>query len=154
MKKIKGEIIMNNVLQIKKLDEKATIPTYGTKYSAGADLYALLDSELEIKPGETKMIGTGLSMAIPNGYVGLIYARSSLGTKKGLAPANKVGVIDSDYRGEVKIPLFNQSREIQTILPNERIAQIVFTPYMQVDFIETTNLDETERGTGGFGSTN
>lgn len=145
---------MNNVLQIKKLDEKATIPTYGTKYSAGADLYALLDSELEIKPGETKMIGTGLSMAIPNGYVGLIYARSSLGTKKGLAPANKVGVIDSDYRGEVKIPLFNQSREIQTILPNERIAQIVFTPYMQVDFIETTNLDETERGTGGFGSTN
>ena len=94
-------------LKIKKLDEKAIIPTYGTEYSAGADLYALLDEDLEIKPGETVMIGTGLAMAIPTGYAGLIYARSSLGSKKGLAPANKVGVIDSDYRGEIKVPLFN-----------------------------------------------
>ena len=141
-------------LKIKKLDEKAIIPTYGTEYSAGADLYALLDEDLEIKPGETVMIGTGLAMAIPNGYVGLIYARSSLGSKKGLAPANKVGVIDSDYRGEIKVPLFNQSKETQIIAKNERIAQIIFTPYLKVNFQETDELDDTTRGTGGFGSTN
>lgn len=141
-------------LKIKKLDEKAIIPTYGTEYSAGADLYALLDEDLEIKPGETVMIGTGLAMAIPTGYAGLIYARSSLGSKKGLAPANKVGVIDSDYRGEIKVPLFNQSKETQIIAKNERIAQIIFTPYLKVNFQETDELDGTTRGTGGFGSTN
>ena len=141
-------------LKIKKLDEKAIIPTYGTEYSAGADLYALLDEDLEIKPGETVMIGTGLAMAIPTGYVGLIYARSSLGSKKGLAPANKVGVIDSDYRGEIKVPLFNQSKETQIISKNERIAQIIFTPYLKVNFQETNELDDTTRGTGSFGSTN
>lgn len=141
-------------LKIKKLDEKAIIPTYGTEYSAGADLYALLDEDLEIKPGETVMIGTGLAMAIPTGYAGLIYARSSLGSKKGLAPANKVGVIDSDYRGEIKVPLFNQSKETQIIAKNERIAQIIFTPYLKVNFQETDELDDTTRGTGGFGSTN
>ena len=141
-------------LKIKKLDEKAIIPTYGTEYSAGADLYALLDENLEIKPGETVMIGTGLAMAIPTGYAGLIYARSSLGSKKGLAPANKVGVIDSDYRGEIKVPLFNQSKETQIISKNERIAQIIFTPYLKVNFQETDELDDTTRGTGGFGSTN
>ena len=141
-------------LNIKKLDEKAIIPTYGTIDSAGADLYALLDKELTINPGESKIISTGLSMAIPKGYVGLIYARSSLGTKKGLAPANKVGVIDADYRGEIKIVLYNQSKEIQKIQPEERIAQIIITPYMQVNFVEVDELDETKRGTGGFGSTN
>ena len=141
-------------LKIKKLDEKAIIPTYGTEYSAGADLYALLDEDLEIKPGETIMIKTGLAMAIPTGYAGLIYARSSLGSKKGLAPANKVGVIDSDYRGEIKVPLFNQSKETQIISKNERIAQIIFTPYLKVNFQETDELDDTTRGTGGFGSTN
>ena len=141
-------------LKIKKLDEKAIIPTYGTEYSAGADLYALLDEDLEIKPGETVMIGTGLAMAIPTGYAGLIYARSSLGSKKGLAPANKVGIIDSDYRGEIKVPLFNQSKETQIIAKNERIAQIIFTPYLKVNFQETNELDDTTRGTGGFGSTN
>ena len=141
-------------LKIKKLDEKAIIPTYGTEYSAGADLYALLDEDLEIKPGETIMIGTGLAMAIPTGYAGLIYARSSLGSKKGLAPANKVGVIDSDYRGEIKVPLFNQSKETQIISKNERIAQIIFTPYLKVNFQETDELDDTTRGTGSFGSTN
>lgn len=141
-------------LKIKKLDEKAIIPTYGTEYSAGADLYALLDEDLEIKPGETVMIKTGLAMAIPTGYAGLIYARSSLGSKKGLAPANKVGVIDSDYRGEIKVPLFNQSKETQIISKNERIAQIIFTPYLRVNFQETDELDDTTRGTGGFGSTN
>ena len=141
-------------LEIKKLDDRAITPTYGTLDSAGADLYALLDEELEIKPGETKIIPTGLSMAIPKGYVGLIYARSSLGTKKGLAPANKVGVIDADYRGEIKIVLYNQSQELQTIIPNERIAQIIITPYIKVNFKEVEELSETERGTGGFGSTN
>ena len=141
-------------LNIKKLDEKAIIPTYGTIDSAGSDLYALLDKELIINPGESKIISTGLSMAIPKGYVGLIYARSSLGTKKGLAPANKVGVIDADYRGEIKIVLYNQSKEIQKIQPEERIAQIIITPYMQVNFVEVDELDETKRGTGGFGSTN
>lgn len=141
-------------LKIKKLDENAIIPTYGTEYSAGADLYALLDEDLEIKPGETVMIKTGLAMAIPTGYAGLIYARSSLGSKKGLAPANKVGVIDSDYRGEIKVPLFNQSKETQIISKNERIAQIIFTPYLKVNFQETNELDDTTRGTGGFGSTN
>lgn len=141
-------------LEIKKLDERAIIPTYGTVDSAGADLYAILDEEITINPGETKVISTGLSMAIPKGYVGLIYARSSLGTKKGLAPANKVGVIDADYRGEVKVVLYNQSKEEQIISPNERIAQIVITPYMQVDFTVVDELSETERGTGGFGSTN
>lgn len=144
----------NNVLEIKKLDERAIIPTYGTKDSAGADLYALLDEELEIKPGESKMIPTGLAMAIPSGYVGLIYARSSLGCKKGLAPANKVGVIDSDYRGEIKVCLHNHSTETHTITPNERIAQIVFTPILQVNFQESNELSDTNRGTGGFGSTN
>ena len=141
-------------LEIKKLNEKAIIPTYGTIDSAGADLYALLDEDMIIEPGETKIIPTGLSMAIPTGYVGLIYARSSLGTKKGLAPANKVGVIDADYRGEIKVVLYNQSKEKQTISPNERIAQIVITPYLQVKFEEVDNLSDTERGEGGFGSTN
>ena len=101
-----------------------------------------------------KMISTGLSMAIHEGYAGLIYARSSLGSKKGLAPANKVGVIDADYRGEVKVPLFNHSKDVQTVSPNERIAQIIFTPFLHVNFEETDELDETDRGTGGFGSTN
>ena len=141
-------------IYIKKLDSKAIIPTYGTPNSAGADLYALLDSPLNINSGESKIINTGLAMAIPDGYVGLIYARSSLGTKKGLAPANKVGVIDSDYRGEIKVVLFNHSKETQTIEPNDRIAQIVITPYIQGDFEESSELDETQRGTGGFGSTN
>lgn len=141
-------------LKIKKLNETATIPTYGTEYSAGADLYAALENDTEIKPGETIMIGTKLAMEIPIGFVGLIFARSSLGSKKGLAPANKVGVIDSDYRGEVKVPLFNHSNSIQTITKNERIAQIIFMPYLKANFIETDNLEETIRGTGGFGSTN
>ena len=141
-------------LKIKKIDERAKLPTYGTIDSAGADLYAVLDEDIKITPGETVIISTGLSMAIPRGYVGLIYARSSLGTKKGLAPANKVGVIDADYRGEVKVVLYNQSKDIQTITPNERIAQIVITPYMQVEFQEVEELSDTERGSGGFGSTN
>ena len=146
--------MLEDKLQIKKLDERATIPTYGTIDSAAADLYAVLDSETAIEPGEMLMIGTGLAMAIPKGYVGLVYARSSLGSKKGLAPANKVGVIDADYRGEVKVPLFNHSKTPQTVSPNERIAQIIFTPYLKANFLEVEELNETERGKGGFGSTN
>jgi len=141
-------------LKIKKLDSRAVIPTYGTISSAGADLYAILDKETEIKPGESLVINTGLAMAIPEGYVGLIYARSSLGTKRGLAPANKVGVIDADYRGEIKVVLFNHSNATQIVSPNERIAQIVITPFIQVNFEEVSELDETSRGEGGFGSTN
>ena len=143
-----------DLVKIKKLNDNAIIPTYGTEYSAGADLYALISNDLEIKPQETVIIPTGIAMEIPNGYVGLIYARSSLGTKKGLAPANKVGVIDADYRGEIKVVLFNQSKENQTIKPEERIAQIVITPFLQVNFLECEELDNTERGSGGFGSTN
>lgn len=111
-------------LKIKKLNELATIPTYGTEFSAGADLYAAIPEDIEIMPNETIMIGTKLAMEIPEGFVGLIFARSSLGSKKGLAPANKVGVIDSDYRGEIKVPLFNHSNSTQTIVKKERIAQI------------------------------
>lgn len=143
-----------DLVKIKKLNDNAVIPTYGTEYSAGADLYALISDDLEIKPQETVIIPTGIAMEIPNGYVGLIYARSSLGTKKGLTPANKVGVIDSDYRGEIKVVLFNQSNKIQTITKNERIAQIIITPYIKVQFQEVDELSNTIRGEGGFGSTN
>lgn len=141
-------------IKIKLLNEKAIVPTYGSVYSAGADLYACIDEKIIIKPQETKFINTGISLEIPIGFVGLIYARSSLGCKKGLAPSNKVGVIDSDYRGEIIVALHNHSEEIQEISPNERIAQIVFTPYLKGKFNIVNNLNNTERGTGGFGSTN
>ena len=140
-------------INIKLLNDKATIPTLGSAYSAGADLYACLDDKEEIKPVETKLISTGIAMEIPIGYVGLIYARSGLATKRGLAPANKVGVIDSDYRGEILIALYNQSKDIQVIENGERIAQIVFTPYLKGSFNVVDELEETERGNGGFGST-
>lgn len=141
-------------LQIKKLNENAVTPTYGTVDSAGADLYACIENDVEIIPGETKLINTGISMAIPSGYVGLIYARSSLGCKKGIAPANKVGVIDADYRGEILVALHNHSNETYTVTKNERIAQIVITPYLKATFVEAETLDNTNRGEGGFGSTN
>ena len=140
-------------MKIKKLDSRATIPTYGTKYSAGADIYAVVDTPIVIRPGETKMIQTGLSLEIPNGYVGLIYARSGLASKNGIAPANKVGVIDSDYRGELMIALYNQSNSNYIVENGLRIAQLVITPYIQVEFEEVEELNSTERGQGGFGST-
>ena len=140
-------------LNVKKLDEKAILPTYGSACAAGADLYALSDGAIEIKSGETTLVHTGIAMQIPDGYVGLIYARSGLATKRGLAPANKVGVIDSDYRGEIMVALHNHSAVTQTVENGERIAQIVIAPYLTVDFCETDTLDETERGAGGFGST-
>ena len=144
---------MKTKVEIKKLNENATVPTYGTEFSAGADLYALVDGSITIEPGETKMIGTGLAFAIPEGLVGLVFARSSLGTKKGLAPANKVGVIDSDYRGEVRVVLHNHGSVAQTIENGERIAQMAFVPYYAAEFSVVDELSATLRGEGGFGST-
>ena len=142
------------IVKVKKLDDRAILPTYGSAYAAGADLYALIEGEsLMVGAGETVLVRTGLSVEIPEGYVGLIYARSGLATKKGLAPANKVGVIDSDYRGEVKVALFNQSGEDQIVLAGERVAQLVIAPYLAVEYEEAEELSSTIRGEGGFGST-
>ena len=142
------------IVKVKKLDDRAILPTYGSAYAAGADLYALIEGEsLTIGAGETVLVSTGLSVEIPEGYVGLIYARSGLATKKGLAPANKVGVIDSDYRGEVKVALFNQSGKAQTIAAGERVAQLVIAPYLAVEYQQAEELSDTARGAGGFGST-
>ena len=140
-------------MKIKKLNENAIIPTYGTEYSAGADLYACTDEDITINPGETKLIKTGIAIEIPVGYAGFIYARSGLASKKGLAPANKVGVIDADYRGEIMVALYNQSNEPQVIAAKERIAQLVIAPFLKVEFEEVDELTETVRGAGGFGST-
>ena len=140
-------------VNIKKIDERATLPTYGTEFSAGADLYALADEDVVIKAGETLLVHTGLSMEIPEGYAGLIYARSGLASKKGLAPANKVGVVDSDYRGEVMVALHNHGNVDQTICNGERIAQLVIAPFLKADFVLCDELNDTKRGQGGFGST-
>lgn len=136
-----------------KLNEKAVKPTYGSQYAAGADLYACEGGEVTVNPGETKIIHTGLALEIPEGYAGLIYARSGIATKRGLAPANKVGVIDADYRGEIMVSLYNHSSQPQTIADGERIAQLVITPFLTVEFNETQQLSDTARGDGGFGST-
>ena len=140
-------------IRIKRLREGAQMPTYGTEFSAGADLYACLAEDVTILPGETKKIPTGLAMEIPVGCAGLIYARSSLGTKRGLAPANKVGVVDSDYRGEFMIFLHNHGAEPQTIQHGDRVAQLLVTPVFTPGFVEAEDLSDTVRGTGGFGST-
>ena len=140
-------------IKVKKLREGAILPTYGTPYSAGADLYACLEEAVTILPGETKKIPTGIAMELPVGTAGLIYARSSLGTKKGLAPANKVGVVDSDYRGEFLIFLHNHSAEPQIIAHGDRVAQLVVTPVFTPGFVESKTLSDTLRGDGGFGST-
>ena len=140
-------------IKVKKLREGAHLPTYGTEFSAGADLYACLEEDVTIAPGETKKIPTGLAMEIPLGCAGLIYARSSLGTKKGLAPANKVGVVDSDYRGEFMIFLHNHGTDVQTIVHGDRVAQLLVTPVFTPGFVEADVLSDTVRGAGGFGST-
>ena len=140
-------------VRIKKLDPNATIPTYGSEFSAGADLYACTEEAILIPAGQTRMIHTGLAFEIPEGYVGLIYARSSLGTKRGLAPANKVGVIDADYRGEVMVSLHNHSAVDQTVEPGERVAQMVIAPFLKAEFEVAEDLSDTVRGAGGFGST-
>ena len=140
-------------VKIKKLNENAIIPTYGTEYSAGADLYALLDSTVEIAPHETTFIHTGISVEIPEGYCGLVFARSSMGAKRGLAPANKVGVIDADYRGEIMVALHNHSEKIANVEPGERVAQLAIVPFLKAEFEEADELSDTVRGAGGFGST-
>ncbi len=140
-------------MNIKKLTPHAVTPKYGSDFAAGADLYAAEENEIVIGAGETRLIHTGIAMEIPEGLVGLVYARSGLASKKGLAPANKVGVIDSDYRGEVMVALHNHSNEVQTVGVGERIAQIVFAPYYTAEFCEAEELSGTVRGIGGFGST-
>lgn len=140
-------------LKIKKLNEAAVLPSYGTEYSAGADLYALLDAPITVASGESVLVHTGIAMEIPVGYVGLIFARSGLATKRGLAPSNKVGVIDSDYRGEIMVSLHNHSSVSATVEPGERIAQLAIVPFLKADFELTDELSDTVRGDGGFGST-
>ena len=141
------------IVKIKKLNQNAKLPTYGSPYSAGADLYACIENDITIEPNQTVLVKTGLAMELSVGYVALIYARSGLATKRGLAPANKVGVVDCDYRGEIMVALHNHSTVAQTISKDERIAQMVITPYITADFEETDVLSDTVRGDGGFGST-
>ena len=144
---------MNFDIRVKKLDERAKLPTYGSEYAAGADLYALIDGEVTIGAGETAFIHTGIAVELPLGIVGLIYARSGMACKKGLAPANKVGVVDCDYRGEVMVALHNHSSEPKTVADGERIAQFMIAPYYTATFNESDELSDTVRGAGGFGST-
>lgn len=144
---------MTQAVRVKKLRDNAILPTYGSAEAAGADLYACLDAEVVIAPGNSAFIPTGLSMEIPKGYAGLIYARSGLACKRGLAPANKVGVVDSDYRGEFMVVLHNHGSKPQTVTNGERIAQLVVTPVLTPTFVECDDLSETVRAEGGFGST-
>ncbi|MCR4612299.1 MAG: dUTP diphosphatase [Lachnospiraceae bacterium] len=140
-------------IQIKKLTDTAKVPFRGSDEAAGYDLFADVTEDIEIEPGKTKLIGTGISMAIPHGYFGGVYARSGLSTKEGLRPANCTGVIDSDYRGEIKVPLHNDSDETRIIKPAQKMAQLIISPYLEVEFSETDDLDSTDRGVDGFGST-
>lgn len=140
-------------IAVKKLRPNAVLPTYGSAWAAGADLYACLEAPVTIAPGKTVLIPTGLAMEIPVGFAGLIYARSGLSVKRGLAPANKVGVIDADYRGEFMVALLNHGSESQTVCHGERIAQLVITPVFTPGFLEVEELSDTVRGEGGFGST-
>lgn len=140
-------------IRVKKLNENAILPTYGSTEAAGADLYACLDGDLIVAPGQTAFVPTGIAMEVPKGCAGLIYARSGMACKRGLAPANKVGVIDSDYRGQIIVALHNHGAAEQMIGHGERIAQMVITPVLTPAYVESTELDDTERGTGGFGST-
>ena len=136
----------------KKLNNEAITPTYGTEYSAGADLYSI-DADAVIAPHTTTLIHTGIAIEIPEGYCGLIFARSGMATKRGLAPANKVGVIDADYRGEIMVALHNHTDTEKTVQKGERIAQLAIVPFLKADFEEVEDLSETVRGVGGFGST-
>ena len=140
-------------VNFKKLNENAIVPTYGTEYSAGADLYALPGENITVEPHKTLLIHTGIAMEIPEGYCGLIFARSGLATKRGLAPANKVGVIDADYRGEIMVALHNHSDEPVAVEGGERVAQLAIVPFLKAEFAEVSELSDTVRGEGGFGST-
>lgn len=142
-----------STIAVKKLKNNAVMPTYGSAEAAGADLYACLDEVVTIGAGETVFIPTGIALEVPKGYAGLIYARSSMGAKRGLAPANKVGVIDSDYRGEISVVLHNHSKTDQQVAPGERIAQLLITPVLTPQYEEVDELSDTARGVGGFGST-
>ena len=144
---------MNVQVNFKKLDERATVPTYGSEFSAGADLYAVCDGDVVIEPGKTVLIHTGLAMEIPVGCGGFIFARSGLASKKGLAPANKVGVVDSDYRGEIIVALHNHGTVAQTVESGERVAQFVITPVLTPAYEAAEELSDTARNQGGFGST-
>ena len=144
---------MNTIVKLKKLTPNAIIPTYGTAQSAGADLYSGMEQPVTIEPGKTEFIHTGIAIAIPEGLVGLVYARSGMACKKGIAPANKVGVIDADYRGEIMVALYNHGNEAVTVEPGDRISQLVLTPFITAAFDQGDSLDETDRGNGGFGST-
>ncbi|MCF0120830.1 MAG: dUTP diphosphatase [Oscillospiraceae bacterium] len=144
---------MKPTVKIRRLTDTAVLPKYASPGAAGADIYADTAESVSFNPGETKLIRTGLAMAIPEGYMGLVFARSGLSSKRDLAPANKVGVIDSDYRGEVMVALHNHGSVTRTIEAGERIAQLVIVPCVAAELCEAVELDETERGTGGFGST-
>ena len=140
-------------VRFKRLNDLAKIPTRGSKFSAGYDLYAATDYDIQIPPHSTIKIGTGLAMDIPVGWFGAIFARSGIATKRGLRPANCVGVVDADFRNEVLVALHNDSNEITTVQARERIAQLVILPYQDIDFKEVNELSDTDRGMGGFGST-
>ena len=142
-----------NPVRVKKLHPNAKLPTYGSPEAAGADLYACLEEAVTIQPGEVYRVPTGIALEVPKGCAGLVYARSSMGVKRGLAPANKVGVVDSDYRGEIKVVLLNHSNQPQTLEPGERVAQFVITPVLTPAYEEAEDLSDTSRGIGGFGST-
>ena len=140
------------MVNVKKLRDNAIIPTQGSKYAAGYDLYAAIDTPITIKSGETVKIGTGLAFELPEGFFAGIFARSGLATKQGLRPANCVGVVDCDYRGEVIVAIHNDSNRDAVIAPGDRIAQLILLPYQSMEFIEVSDLSETDRGDGGFGS--
>ena len=142
-----------STIAVKKLRENAVLPTYGSAEAAGADLYACLDETVAIAPGQTVFVPTGIALEVPKGCAGLIYARSSMGAKRGLAPANKVGVIDSDYRGEIMVALHNHGASAQQVAPGERIAQLLITPVLTPQYEQVEELSDTDRGAGGFGST-
>lgn len=144
---------MTTPVAVKKLRPNANLPTYGSEFAAGADLYACLDAPVTIQPHETYLVPTGLSLELPVGWAGMVHARSGMATKRDLAPANKVGVIDCDYRGEVMVSLHNHGSQPQTVEPGERIAQLVIMPYLTAQFFEAEELSDTVRGEGGFGST-
>ena len=144
---------MTQKVRFRKLDARAVPPAYGSAAAAGADLYAVSDEPIRIAPHQTVLVHTGLAVEIPAGFVGLVCARSGLATKQGLAPANKVGVVDADYRGEVMVALHNHSEQERIVDHGERIAQLVLLPYLTADYEQADSLTDTDRGAGGFGST-
>ncbi len=140
-------------IRVKKIKTNAALPTYGTCEAAGADLYACLDTSVTLEPGATAFIPTGIALEVPRGCAGLVYARSGMACKRGLAPANKVGVVDSDYRGEITVVLHNHGQLPQTVCHGDRIAQFIITPVLTPAYVEAEMLSDTQRNQGGFGST-